>query len=66
MCENAGIPFAHIPVTKETKPEAEEQQLKLIKESGADLVVMARYMQVLTANFVKNAPPVVRSLFLVS
>ena len=42
------IPFHHIPVTAATKPEAEARQLEVIKAEGAELVVLARYMQVLS------------------
>lgn len=49
--EGYGIPFAHIPVTKETKSEAEAQQLALLKQNAIDLVIMARYMQVLSSIF---------------
>jgi formyltetrahydrofolate deformylase len=44
------VPYAHIPVTKDTKPEAERRQAELIA-GRADLVVLARYMQVLTGDF---------------
>ena len=40
------IPFHHIPVTKETKPEAEAQLRELAEQSDAELVVLARYMQI--------------------
>ena len=40
------IPFHHIPVTRETKPAAEAQLRALADETGAELVVLARYMQV--------------------
>lgn len=46
------IPFVHIPVTKATKPEAEAKQIALLKEHKIDVVVPARYMQILSANFV--------------
>ena len=46
-----GLPFHHIPVTAETKAEAEARQLALVRELGADLIVLARYMQVLSADF---------------
>jgi formyltetrahydrofolate deformylase len=46
--EVEGIPFHLWPVTKESKAEQEEKVLKLAIESGADLVVLARYMQVLS------------------
>jgi formyltetrahydrofolate deformylase len=42
------IPFHHLPVTKETKPDQEAQVRAIIEETGAELVVLARYMQVLT------------------
>ncbi|GAA0296352.1 formyltetrahydrofolate deformylase [Rhodovulum strictum] len=45
---NHDIPFHYIKVTKETKAEAEAQQMRLIEETGAELVVLARYMQVLS------------------
>ena len=45
------IPFAVYPVTKETKPQQEQQVLALLKEHRVELVVMARYMQILTAEF---------------
>ncbi|MEV7092578.1 formyltetrahydrofolate deformylase [Amycolatopsis sp. NPDC051045] len=48
MAEAAGVPFVHVPVTPETKPEAEQRLLDLIGEYQADLVVLARYMQVLS------------------
>ena len=43
-----GLPFHHIPVTPETKTAAEARQLAVVEEAGADLVVLARYMQVLS------------------
>src|SRR5262245_28114495 len=42
------IPYHHIPVTAETKPDAEKQLLALVDELDIDLVVLARYMQVLS------------------
>jgi formyltetrahydrofolate deformylase len=46
--ELEGIPYYYWPVTRETKPEQENKLLGLIQETGADLVVLARYMQVLS------------------
>ncbi|MGP0223514.1 formyltetrahydrofolate deformylase [Paenarthrobacter sp. NCHU4564] len=43
-----GIPFHHIPVTADTKPQAEAELLKLITEHDVELTVLARYMQVLS------------------
>ena len=45
---NHDIPFHHIRVTKENKPEAEARLLALVEETGAELIVLARYMQVLS------------------
>lgn len=49
-----GIPFHHWPVTKETKAAQEEKLLALVKDAGADLVVLARYMQVLSDGLSKR------------
>jgi formyltetrahydrofolate deformylase len=48
MAEAAGLPFVHVPVTPATKREAEQRLLQLVEEHRADLVVLARYMQVLS------------------
>lgn len=48
LADGAGIPYHHIPVTKDTKPEAEAALFALVEETGTDLVVLARYMQVLS------------------
>ncbi len=45
---NQDIPFHHVKVTKENKPEAEARLMALVEESGAELIVLARYMQVLS------------------
>lgn len=42
------LPFYHLPITPETKPQQEAQILEHIKTSGADLLVLARYMQILS------------------
>ncbi|MEU6340136.1 MULTISPECIES: formyltetrahydrofolate deformylase [unclassified Streptomyces] len=49
-----GVPFHHIPVTKETKAEAEAQLLALVEKEGVELVVLARYMQVLSDHLCKE------------
>ena len=55
-----GLPFIHIPVTTAGKDVAEAKQLALLKELRAELVVLARYMQVLSATFLeKFAAPVI-------
>jgi formyltetrahydrofolate deformylase len=45
---NHDIPFHHIKVTKENKPQAEAQIMQLVESSGTELIVLARYMQVLS------------------
>ena len=54
MAEAAGLPFIHIPVTPDTKAEAEQKLLELVDEYKADLVVLARYMQVLSDNLCRS------------
>ena len=48
IAERYGLPYHHIPVTAATKPEAERQLLALVAEHEIDVVVLARYMQVLS------------------
>ena len=50
MAEAASLPFLHVPVTPESKAGAEQRLLEIIDEYGADVVVLARYMQVLSDN----------------
>jgi formyltetrahydrofolate deformylase len=55
-----GLAFHHISVTAETKAAAEAKQLALLRELDVELVVLARYMQVLSADFLeKFARPVI-------
>lgn len=51
-----GIPFHVIEVTKDNKAEAEARQFALLDEHGVDLIVLARYMQVLSPTFVARYP----------
>lgn len=48
-----GVPYHHVPVTKEAKPQAEARQLDLLA-GRVDLVVLARYMQVLSSDFLER------------
>ncbi|MGB5943610.1 MAG: formyltetrahydrofolate deformylase [Leeuwenhoekiella sp.] len=50
------IPFYHIPVTKTTKEEAEAEQIELIKKHNIDLIILARYMQIVSNGFVNHFP----------
>jgi formyltetrahydrofolate deformylase len=51
------IPLHVIPVTKETKAEAERRELELLRPQGIELIVLARYMQVLSPDFIRQFPP---------
>ena len=48
MAASYGVPFHHVPVTAETKPQAEARLLELVDELDVHLVVLARYMQILS------------------
>ena len=48
LVRSYGLPYHHIPITAETKPQAEEALRTLLREEQVDLVVLARYMQVLS------------------
>jgi formyltetrahydrofolate deformylase len=56
VADHFGVRFACIPVTAETKQQAEAKQLHLLNENKIDLVVLARYMQVLSPGFVARWP----------
>lgn len=54
-----GIDFHHVPITKETKAEQEAKQLELLQQYNIDLVVLAKYMQVLSSDFIAKFPTVI-------
>jgi formyltetrahydrofolate deformylase len=54
LAESHRVPFHHIPVTKHNKLEAEAQLLDLVDELGIDLVVLARYMQILSTDLCRT------------
>jgi formyltetrahydrofolate deformylase len=56
LVESHGIPFMHLPVTATTKAEQEKVILQKISELNIDFVVLARYMQILSADFCKALP----------
>ncbi len=56
LSETYNIPFYHFPITKETKAKQEQSEIELLKKLDIDLIVLARYMQILSANFVSQFP----------
>jgi formyltetrahydrofolate deformylase len=56
VCKHFDVPFVTIAVDKNSKGEAEVSQLALLDSLQADLVVLARYMQILSAGFVSRWP----------
>lgn len=50
------IPYYHLPITKETKKEQEAQVVDLLTKYNIDLIVMARYMQILSEDFINRYP----------
>lgn len=59
IAEQFGIDFLHLPITRETKAEQEARQLAAIADYGIDLVVLAKYMQVLSSEFLAQFPQVI-------
>lgn len=47
------IPYYHLPITKDTKPQQEADVKRIVTETGAELVVLARYMQILSDDLAK-------------
>ena len=56
IAKNFDIDFHHVPVTKDTKKKAERTQLDLLKQYNIDFVALARYMQILSDDFVSHYP----------
>lgn len=54
MANQFNIPFHHLPISKETKPQQEAQINELLENNNIDLIVMARYMQILSEDFVQK------------
>jgi formyltetrahydrofolate deformylase len=54
LAASYNVPFHHIPVTAATKAKVEERQFEIIQAEGAELVVLARYMQILSDDFCKK------------
>jgi len=53
------IDFHHLPINKENKIEQEQKQLELLKQYEIDLVVLAKYMQIVSQNLIENFPNII-------
>ncbi|WP_370213709.1 formyltetrahydrofolate deformylase [Mesoflavibacter profundi] len=56
IADSFNIPFYHIPVTKDTKEEAETKQLELLKKHHVNFIVLARYMQIVSNRLIDVYP----------
>jgi len=56
MAEFHGIPYHHLPVNKENREQAEREQFRLLAEHRVELIVLARYMQILSSEFIARYP----------
>jgi formyltetrahydrofolate deformylase len=56
IADSFNIPFYHIPVTKNTKQEAEDKQLQLLEVHKVDFIVLARYMQIVSEKLINKFP----------
>ena len=56
IADQFGIPFYHIPVTRETREIAENKQIHLLKENDIDFIVLARYMQIVSEKLIHTYP----------
>ena len=56
IADSFGIPFYHVPVTKDSKSEAEAKHLALLSEHNIDFIVLARYMQIIPEGLINEYP----------
>ncbi|MER2090215.1 MAG: formyltetrahydrofolate deformylase [Sporosarcina sp.] len=54
LVESFGIPFHYIPANKDIRKQVEEEQIRLMEDYEVDLLILARYMQILTSDFVSH------------
>ncbi len=59
VAEQFNIDFQHIPISKDNKSEQEAQQLELLRQYKIDLVVLAKYMQIVSADFISQFPQII-------
>jgi len=56
VAKQFNIPYFHIPITKETKRQAEKKQLQILKDFEVDFIVLARYMQIISSQIIQAFP----------
>jgi len=54
VSESYDLPFVHIPMNQENKVEVEQRQISWLREQGVELVILARYMQILSSEFLQQ------------
>ncbi|MEH2010913.1 formyltetrahydrofolate deformylase [Nostoc sp.] len=59
VAEQFNIDFHHVSITKDNKSEQEAQQLELLRQYKIDLVVLAKYMQIVSADFIDKFPQII-------
>jgi formyltetrahydrofolate deformylase len=59
IAEQFEIEYHYIPITKDNKAEQEEKQLQLLQEYNIDLVVLAKYMQIVSGDFIAKFPQII-------
>ena len=59
LCASFQVPFVCVPVSRDTKAEAEQRMVQLLEENEVELAVLAKYMQVLSSDFLERFPQVI-------
>ena len=59
LCASFEVPFVCLPVSRDTKADAEQQILELLEQNKVELAVLAKYMQVLSSDFLERFPHVI-------
>ena len=54
VSESYGLPFVYLPINQENKVEVEQRQISWLREQGVELVILARYMQILSSEFLQQ------------
>ncbi|AFZ48604.1 formyltetrahydrofolate deformylase [Cyanobacterium stanieri PCC 7202] len=59
VAQHFGIEYHHIPITKENKSDQEAKEIAILKKANIDLVILAKYMQVLSPQFIEQIPNII-------